>query len=86
MSTPGRVPRAGSPAAERALELWGDWNGRKEGAVAPRLPASGIGTQCQRSAGVRAILPGGGAERAGHPSLFGFPPQLPSACHILSLA
>lgn len=52
MSTPSRAPGAGWPAAERALGLWRDWNGRKEGAGAPRLPASGIGTQCQRSAGV----------------------------------
>lgn len=52
MSTPCRAPGAGWPAAERALGLWRDWNGRKEGAGAPRLPASGIGTQCQRSAGV----------------------------------
>lgn len=30
----------------------GGGNGRKGGAGAPRLPAWGIGTQCQRSAGV----------------------------------
>lgn len=52
MSTPSREPRAGWPAAERALGFWGDGNGRKEGAGAPRLPALEIGTQCQRSAGV----------------------------------
>ena len=49
---------------------------RGEGdAGAPGLPASGTGTQYQRSAReFQATLPGGGAERAGHPSLFGFPP------------
>lgn len=71
---PRGAPGAGWPAALRALRAGGREREEKWKRARPGCQPRELELNTSALPEFRATLPGGGAERAGHPSLFGFPP------------
>lgn len=73
---PAEAPGRGGSGRSARWGAWGSGNGRKEGAGASRMPAFGMETQCQSSAGVLSHPARRWSGEGRAPSLFGFPPPV----------